>query len=296
MYLIVGANGYLGSYLLKTVLEQTNDKIIATSRDLSQAFLKHERVEWLSVDIEDLSQVEKLSETVDSQKEAVKVLFLAALHHPDKVAKDPKKAWGINITSLSLFLGKANNIKCFFYPSTDSVYGESVDGKAFGENDSLCPVNVYGTQKVLAEKLVLFSGYNVLRYPFLIGKSLVPHKKHFYDIMKQEILEGNEFSLFSDSFRSAISFDMAAKLTIDIIENYYDKAPKALNVCADKQLSKYEIGVMLAQKLSVSSENLKGISVNDNGDIFETKRANSTIMDNSLLKKTLGIKEIKLIL
>ncbi len=294
MYLIVGANGFLGSYLLKSVLEKTNQKIIAVSRDIKKPFLTDSRVEWISADIEDLNQVEKLCNRVNTEQQPLKVLFLAAFHHPDKVAKDPKKAWGINITSLALFLGKANNIECLFYPSTDSVYGDSIDGYAFNENDDLNPVNVYGGQKVLAERLVVAAGHNVLRYPFLIGESLLPHKKHFYDVMSEELLSGNEFELFSDSFRSTLSFKQCADMTIEIVERFGNEAPKILNVCGDNMLSKFDVGVEVAKKLGVSGQLLKPISVKQGGEIFETKRADSTVMDNSLLKRTLGIEEVKL--
>ncbi len=294
MYLIVGANGFLGSYLLKSVLDKTNEKIIAVSRDIKKPFLTDSRVEWISVDIENLNEVETLCKKINEQKEPIKVLFLAAFHHPDKVAKDPKKAWGINITSLALFLGKANNVNCLFYPSTDSVYGDSIDGYAFKETDDLNPVNVYGGQKVLAERLVVAAGYNVLRYPFLIGESLLPHKKHFYDIMTSELLLGNEFELFSDSYRSTLSFKQCADLTIELVERFGGQAPKILNVCGDKMLSKFDVGVELAKKLGVSERLLKPISVKQGGEIFETKRADSTVMDNSLLKKTVGAEKILL--
>ena len=32
MYLVIGANGFLGSYMLKNILEKTNDFVIAVAR------------------------------------------------------------------------------------------------------------------------------------------------------------------------------------------------------------------------------------------------------------------------
>lgn len=34
MYLVIGANGFLGSYVLKNILEKTDDSIMATARDI----------------------------------------------------------------------------------------------------------------------------------------------------------------------------------------------------------------------------------------------------------------------
>ena len=44
MQVIVGANGYLGSYIVKNIVEKTTDNIIATCRDAENAFTDDPRV------------------------------------------------------------------------------------------------------------------------------------------------------------------------------------------------------------------------------------------------------------
>ena len=294
MYVVVGANGYLGSYLIKNILERTNQSILAVARhiDLSD----NKRIQWVSCDITKSEEVEALNEKYISQNKDNKVIYLAAYHHPDLVARNPRIAWDTNVTSLSRFLNIIENVSCFYYPSSDSVYGESENSYRFKEGDALCPVNLYGKQKCVAETLVTAYGYNVVRFPFLISPSLIPGKKHFYDIIVDTIKKGKEMEMFCDSYRSAISFDTAAQLTIEMMETYSPEYPKTLNICGDTPLSKYDIGLMLADKIGVSRQLIVPISVQSSSGIFEAKRASSTIMDNTLLKQTLGLNEVNLIL
>lgn len=291
MYIIIGANGYLGSYFIKNLLEQTNESILAVARHRGRDY--GERVEWAECDITKPEDAETLNKCYLQKNIDNKILFLAAYHHPDLVEKNPRIAWDTNVTSLSRFLNLADNVSRFFYPSTDSVYGEGGMERRFKETDELHPVNRYGLQKTVAEKLVVACGYNVVRYPFLIAPSLLPQKKHFYDTITETLLAGKTFEMFSDSYRSALSFDTAARLTVELMEKG-SAVPQIVNVCGDKAYTKYDVGVMIADKLGVSRELVVPISVSASAGIFEAKRATSTIMDNTLLKETLGYNEIKL--
>ena len=294
MYLVAGAKGFLGSYMLKNILELTDERILAVARNIDEV-TKDARIEWASCDIADWKSVDVLLEKINKQED-IKVIFLAAYHNPDLVEKNPRTAWNINITSLSYFINKLTNVKCFFYPSTDSVYGDSIGSYHYKEKDALNPVNTYGRQKVTAENIVTGYGYNVVRYPFLIAPSLSPVKKHFYDVIAKNITEGRRMEMFQDSFRSTLSFDTAAALLIRVMENYTPDTPKILNICGDDALSKYDVGLMIAKKLGVSSDLIVPVSAEETEGIFEASRAKSTLMDNSRLKELLGLSEVKLVI
>ena len=294
MYLVVGANGFLGSYMLKNIIEKTSDNIVAVARN-TETVTENKRIRWISCDISDKAAVDSLCSEMEKFN-GIKVIFLAAYHNPDLVEKNPEFAWNINVTSLSYFINKLKNVKCLFYPSTDSVYGNSIEGYKFKENDPLNPVNTYGKQKCAAESIVMWHGYNVVRYPFLIATSLSPVKKHFYDIIVEHLQNGQPMEMFTDSLRSSMSFDTGASLLINLMENYSEDIPKALNICGDDNLSKYDIGLMIADKLEFDRKLIVPISTASSEGIFEAKRAQSTLMDNSELKEILKISEIKLVL
>lgn len=291
MYLVVGANGFLGTYILKNILENTEEQIIAVGRDIAN-MVSGSRIKWISCDISDNYQLDKFLDEIRIFSE-LKVVFLASCSSPDLVEKNLRYAWDINVTWLSYFINHIANIKCLFYSSSDSVYGDSIDGYKYKEEDELNPVNAYGKQKCVAESIVRWYGYNVVRFPYLIAPSLSPLKKHFYDNIVSKITSGEKIEMFTDSYRSSLNFDTAAKLFIKLMENYSETLPKIINICGDEELSKYDIGLMIAEKFHVDKRLIIPISVAEDSEIFSAERAQSTLMDNSLIKEILGLNEIK---
>ena len=289
MFVIVGANGYLGSYLIRDIIKNTKDSIIATYNDNKPLNIdKSSRVKWVKLDVSESNSIEKfcqeeLCNTVDA-----KFIYLAAYHHPDKVENNPKKAWNINVASLDEFLSKAkSSIGSLYYSSTDSVYGESIDGHIFSESDVCRPVNTYGRTKLAAEQVVLMHDFSVIRYSLLMGPSLL-QKKHFYDIIL-ESLEGGGIDMFKDSFRTAVSFDSAARFTISLLENHYKKRD-ILNIAGDNHLSKYDIACIIAKKLSLDSQLIRPAAMISSD--FGSKRAHSTLVSNKKIKNILRINNI----
>jgi len=293
MYLVIGANGYLGNYIMRSILNDTEENIVATARHIDSGY-QNSRISWQECDITDDDAFDKLVERV-KDKENLKVVFLAAYHQPDLVAQNPELAWNINVTTLSKCVNKLRFAKKLFYASTDSVYGNSVDGYHFKETDALNPVNIYGRNKCAAEAVVIWSGFNVVRFPFLIAPSLVSTKKHFYDRIVESLERGEKVEMFSDSYRSSLNFKTAGDLLIGLME-LEDTVPAILNIGGDDDLSKYDIGLMIADKLGVSRDMIVPIKTTDNQEIFKTARATSTLLDSSKVKEVLGIESIKLVI
>lgn len=289
MYLIVGANGFLGSYLIKNILEKTNDKILAT--DLICPKNINNRVEWFKCDITNLDDLNTLY--TKTKKEKLKVLFLAAYHHPDLVLKNPKIAWNVNIIALANFLGIFDNIERMYYPSTEVVYGEMAD-EPFKEDAKLNPVSRYGELKTVAERIVNVAGYNVVRFPVLIGPSLQEEKKHFYDVIVETVKSGKDMEMFSDQLRSMIDFDTAAKVVVDLVETPQAQKFPIVNVSGDEALSKYELGIRICRANGLDETKIKPISLDDDNEIFTARRAKSTLLDNSLVKQILNLRELKI--
>ena len=282
---IFGAYGFFGSYLIKNVISMTDENIIAVSRRIPSE--KSKRIDWLSLDILDRDGIDRLLEHIYNLSEPVTVYFLAAYHNPDKVKTEFRLAWDINVTALSYIVNKISRVRTFYYTSTDNVYGQSYNSYHFCENDRTCPINAYGRQKVVAEQIVLGYGFNVARFPFLIGRSLLQHKKHFYDNIVEALSIGEPIRMFADSYRSSLSFDDAARLLVEL--SLKSKVPNLINVCGDEDLSKYEIALRIAKNNSFLSELVIPISMDNYNDIFVEERAKSTLMSNDLLKNTLSI-------
>lgn len=293
MYVVIGANGYIGSYMIKNILQYTSDSILAIGRQVEEKKIEYARVFGMQCDITDDRDIAKLSQKV-ALMENVKIIYLAAYHHPDDVKKNPKVAWNVNVTSLSKVLNSLDNVKCLYYVSTEMVYGEGNKEKLFSEKDELKPVNLYGVQKKVAEAIVLGYGYNVVRFPFVIGPSLLPGKKHFYDIIVDTVRSGNVIEMFEDAYKSALDFDTATKLVIELTKMDTEVVPQILNVAGDSILSKYDIGVEIAKANGLDEQLIKSIRLSQDNKIFNEKRASCTLLDNTLLKKTLQLDTIKM--
>ena len=288
MYSIIGANGYLGSYIKKVILEETDEDLICVDKNVPEKETES-RVRWINCDITDRVSVDMVLDEL-SKHENLKIVYLAAYHTPDMVEKNPELAWNINVTSLSYFINKASFAKEIYYPSTDSVYGESENFYHFKESDPLNPVNIYGHNKCAAEAILVHKGRNVVRFPFLISPSLAG-KPHFYDRIVESLRNNEPFDMYEDSYRSSLSFENAARLLIALIEK--GNREPIVNVCGDKDLSKYDVGLLVAEREGLDPKLIVPVKM---GEItvegFVTKRATSTLMDNTLLKGVLGLEYV----
>ena len=290
MYLVMGGSGFLGRYIVKNILELTQDTIVATYSSTKPVF-QNERLKWVRADVQNRADIDNINSIIE---EGAKVIYLCAYHHPDKVEENPRLAWDINITSLAYVVNALTKAACFYYSSTDTVYGEGGLDILFKENDKTNPVNLYGKHKVLAEEITLAKGFNVVRFPFIIGTSLVESKKHFFDKILEDIKNGKCVEMFSDSYRSTLSFNQCAKYLIQLIEKYGACEEKVINISSDKPLSKYEVVLKMCDDFNLDKTLVKPISINNCEGIFKAKRAKSAVLDNSKIKKLLGYEKIEL--
>jgi dTDP-4-dehydrorhamnose reductase len=295
VYLIIGANGFIGAYMIKKILTYSNEMILATANSNNHlSLICDKRVQWRHLDVSDFAGVDLLSEDTAITHESLKIIYLAAYHHPDQVEKNLQFAWHINITCLSYFINKFYDTRCFFYPSTEMVYGDGGENKKFNEESSLNPLNLYGKHKKIAEEIVYGAGKNVLRFPVLMGPSLLMHKKHFYDCIIEDLSQGKRVEMFSDMYKSMLDFDTVAKITITLMESYTEDMAKCLNVSGDESLSKYDVGVRIAQKHGYPTNLIRPISLSDDNAIFAVKRPRSVLLDNAKVKKLLHLEEIRM--
>lgn len=284
MILITGC-GFLGSYLAEYALTKTDETILATVRDLKN-ITPLKGVEYIRCDLTNEEDLLSLKEAC--KNEPLTVFYFSACHNIDFVYENPLYALSVNVDALQNFMNTVPNIQKLFFASTDCVYGDGKD--KFKENSPLNPINEYGRQKVLAEKLVHEKGFTALRYPFMLGKSLTA-KPHFYDNIRKKLNNNETVEMIDGMHRSVLSYRQAAELTFEL--SRLSSLPHTVNICSDFLYSKYEIGLILAKNMGVSSQLIKKISEDESKKFFKDKRASSTAMDNALLKSLLNLQEIQ---
>lgn len=283
MILVVGS-GFLGSYVLKSFSELTDETLVGTFHtQRSQPNIQ--RVEWIKLNVADPADIARLADKLKGEK--LTVFYFAAVHNIDFIYNHPDEARQINVTALQNFLDSSNNIDKLFFASTDCVYGENINGELLTESSELNPVNIYGIQKHEAEMIVTSHGFTCVRLPFMLGPSLT-NKPHFYDTILKSLSEGKSVEMIDGMVRSVLGYRQTARLLYELSLLPREELPPVINIAGDEHLTKYEIGLRLASKIGARQSLIKKISEEEGRKFFKDARASSSAMDNTLLKKLLN--------
>lgn len=154
--LVTGGAGYLGSHVVKQLLD--NDYKVRVLDDLSFGQIGIKKIksnpnfELIKGDIRDLQSVLKSMEGVDG------VIHLAGIVGDPASKIDPILSTEINYLSTKLVVDSALyfNIKQFVFASTCSVYGAS-NNDILNEKSKVNPVSIYADTKLKSEKIILDS-------------------------------------------------------------------------------------------------------------------------------------------
>jgi GDP-4-dehydro-6-deoxy-D-mannose reductase len=155
--LITGADGFVGSYLIKEALHRYGDEIQIHAISLSEKgnALSDERVVFQSLDITDASALE------DAVKEfcPASVIHLAAISHVPTATKNPQKVWLVNaMGTLNLLeaMRKYTPDATLLNISSSEIYGASFQsGKSVDESALLQPRNAYASSKAAADIMAM---------------------------------------------------------------------------------------------------------------------------------------------
>lgn len=287
MILIVGC-GFLGQYVLKELLQKTDETILCTyhtEKPKLKFNIDDNRVRFVKCDITSKADLQALDTLGVGEK--LTVFYCAAFHNIDAVYHHPKEAKKVNVDALNHFLKVVKNIKSFYFASTDCVYGESKPGQApFKETDKCEPVNEYGRQKLEAESLVLKTGFNVFRFSLLYGASLC-EKQNFYDKTFLSLQKGESVEMIDGLARNALTYEQAAQIIVKLATGCKN-IPQILNIAGDNLLTKYNLGLRIAADAGAAPELIKPISEAEGQMFFAEKRAGIIALDNSLLNSNLA--------
>jgi FlaA1/EpsC-like NDP-sugar epimerase len=206
MILVTGGSGYLGSHLVKKLLERYDDTKIRT---VSRSEYGIQRLNWLNNssrlktiigDIKDTNTAEFILKGVDT------VIHLAALKHIDLCENNPIDAVATNVN------GTINILKYF---KGHTFLGISTD-------KAIEPSGCYGATKLLQEKLVLGYAKTEIDKRFMIVRSgnIMASSGSVIDRWISQLKQNNEILITNLRMtRYFIDVDALADFIIDIIEN-----------------------------------------------------------------------------
>ncbi len=282
MICIVGADGFFGSYMQQHILTLNATETVVCFNHCSEPFSSSPVFRNEHFELWDNNSIKKAASVLSDYSD-IKILFLASVHNPDAVRKDPVKAQHINTVCYDRFLNEISklNVTKLVYASSDTVYGESIGGYAFSEKDTPAPINIYGEQKLMAEEITHKYGYTAARYSYMCAPSLIKRKKHFFDDITKKLQNGEKIYMLTDWVRSALSYKSAAEITYRLLLSDTDE--KTVNICGDFPVSKYDIGIKAAEYAGADPSLVIPCTM-DELNIFTEKRANEIIMKNDLSK------------
>ena len=248
--LITGASGFLGWHLCQLAKQEWQVYGTYSSHLLDIADIKLIKV--------NLTNFQELKQLFSDVKPAA-VIHTAAQSQPDFCQTHPEESYEINVTASWNIAGLCADdyIPCVF-TSTDLVF----DGlnPPYRETDIVCPVNIYGEQKVMTEVGMLerYPMTAVCRMPLMFGRE-TPTAKSFIQPFIQTLKEGKELSLFIDEFRTPASGTTAAKgllLALEKVNGY-------IHLGGKERISRYDFVQLLVEVFKLSATGLKSCRQQD---------------------------------
>ncbi|MGB5899024.1 MAG: NAD(P)-dependent oxidoreductase [Geitlerinemataceae cyanobacterium] len=278
--LVTGASGFLGWNLCQ--LARSNWQVYGTyfSQDI---FIPG--VKTFQVNLKDFSQLQQHFQAV--QPDAV--VHAAACSQPNFCQSHPQESYAVNVTASGYMadLCADANIPCAF-TSTDLVFDGS--NPPYRETDPVCPINIYGEQKVAAERLMhdRYPRTAICRMPLMFGV-VPPTAKTFIQAFLQTLEEGRRLSLFVDEFRTPVSGTTAARGLLLALEKWEG----ILHLGGTERISRYDFGQMLAEVFNFPDAKIEACRQSDVP--MMAPRSPDVSMDSSLARSlgytTLSLRE-----
>ena len=246
--LVTGASGQIGPYLLR-LLRSAGCEVIAWSH---QALQPVEGLQPRSVPLVDEAAIRLAFE--DAAPDCV--IHAAAMSAIADCLKDPAKASAINTRGTALLAELADGRAArMVYLSTDLVF----DGEKgnYRETDPAHPPTCYGRTKLAGESAVLTASRGaVLRLPLIVGPTLTGRAKFFENLLAS-LRENRRVDLFHDEWRTPLTPDSVAEAIVMLA---LSPATGLFHVGGPQRLSRYEIGVAVAQAAGLSPEPIQAVS------------------------------------
>jgi dTDP-4-dehydrorhamnose reductase len=237
--LITGASGFLGWNLCNLAKDHW---------DIYGTVFSHpveiDGVQVIKTDLTDLGELRRLF--LDVRPNAV--IHTAAAADPHYCQTNKEGSYRINVDASLNIAGLCADYKipCVF-TSTDLVF----DGlKApYREEDPVCPLNVYGEQKALAEEGILkqYPDAAVCRMPLMFGIAS-PASESFIQPMIRSMREGKEVRLFIDEFRNPVSAGTAVRGLFLALE----KVKGIIHLGGIERISRYDFGRLVMDVFKIS--------------------------------------------
>lgn len=297
--LVTGGAGYIGSFMVKRLLDDGHSVVIADSLERGDESKLDKRAEFIKGSLTDEDYVESLFK--NHKYDAV--MHFAAYISVEESMREPGKYFKNNVLNTIKLLDQMqkNKVEAFIFSSTGTVYG-TPKITPIPEEHPKNPENPYAQSKLLVE-MVLHSyfsvygvGYAVLRYfnaaggapDGSLGESHDP-ETHLIPNAIKAALNNSEFSVFGNDYDTKDGTAVRDYIhVLDLVDAHIlalnkiksDKSEYVYNVGTGNGISNKEV-IEMVQKISGVKFPVS-IKPRRAGDV------STTIADNAKIKKELG--------
>ncbi|MBD2485987.1 NAD(P)-dependent oxidoreductase [Aulosira sp. FACHB-615] len=248
--LITGASGFLGWHLCQ--LAKPEWEVYGTYHS---HLLEIPGIKILKVNLTDFQELKQLFNDIHPDA----VIHTAAHSQPNFCQIYPQESHLINVTASCNIAGLCadDSIPCVF-TSTDQVFNGL--NPPYHEASPVCPINIYGEQKVMAEMGMLerYPITAICRMPLLFGGA-TPTAQSFIQPFIQTLKEEKELNLFIDEFRTPASAITAAKGLLLALQ----KVNGIIHLGGKERISRYDFGQLLIEVFQLPSTSIKGCRQQD---------------------------------
>lgn len=212
------------------------------------------------------------------------VIHTAGLTSVEKCEANPQMAHHVNVTlaeNVAIACGKCS--VPLVHISTDHLF--KGDTAFLDEGSAVNPLNIYGRTKAEAEIKVLAACPDalVVRTNFYCwGTS---YRRSFSDVVIDTLRSGTGITLFRDVFITPLHAEQLVEAILELISK---KASGIINVVGETRLSKWELGVRLADTFGLDKGLIKSGSLDEHSGL--TLRPKDMSLSNLKCSKLLGHK------
>lgn len=202
--LIIGASGFLGSYLMESFHSRGHQTI--------GTYFQHPVEGMKPLDIRDSQAVETFL-----QAESPDIICLcAASPHVDYCEEHPEETSPINVEGTRHVAAAAQKIRAkLVYFSSDYVF-DGVQGP-YRETDAPNPISEYGKQKLASEEIVQSYSVNnlIIRVTVLYGWEA--QQKNFFERLLRTLGQGKELLVPNDQVGSPTLVPNLSEITAELV-------------------------------------------------------------------------------
>jgi dTDP-4-dehydrorhamnose reductase len=231
--LITGASGFLGWNLCQLAREEW---------EVHGTYLQHE-IEISGVDLHqlDLTDLDRVKLEIDRLAPDA-IIHTAAAASPNFCQAHPDRSALVNVVASKQLAEIANRSNIpFVFTSTDLVF----DGTQppYLETDSVSPLNIYGEQKVAAEREIIaaYPQATICRMPLMFGIAPATATS-FIQPWIESLRSHQNLQLFVDEFRTPVSATTAAQGLLMAVS----AASEIIHLGGKERISRYDFGCLLA--------------------------------------------------